>query len=127
MNITVGSILKPFSEFWDKQNKKIKTVIIVSAVALILVAITLTFILNQKSYDVLYRGLSSSEGGEIVTKLESMSVDTKVESDGTILVPKDKVATLKMQLSSEGYPKSALTYDPVSYTHLRATRLGMIS
>jgi flagellar M-ring protein FliF len=111
MNITVGNILKPFSEFWDKQNKKMKTVIIVSAVALILVAIVLTFILNQKSYDVLYRGLSSSEGGEIVTKLESMSVDTKVESDGTILVPRDQVAMLKMQLSSEGYPKSALTYD----------------
>lgn len=109
--MTTGKILKQIQEFWQKQNKKTRVVIIVSLVALIMVAISSSFLLNRKNYVVLYRGLSSSEGAEIITKLESMPVDVKVENDGTIRVPQSDEARLKMQLASEGYPKNALTYD----------------
>ncbi|MDP4163989.1 MAG: flagellar M-ring protein FliF, partial [Bacillota bacterium] len=104
MNFTPAAILKQITEFWNKQNRKTKTIIISAGVIVIVIAIVASVLLNNKPYDVLYRGLSSSEGAEILTKLEGMSVDAKVESDGTIRVPSDKVAKLKMQLASEGYP-----------------------
>ena len=38
-----------------------------------------------------------------------MGVDT-AESDGSILVSKDKAPAIKMQLATEGYPNSTLSY-----------------
>jgi flagellar M-ring protein FliF len=111
MNTTIGNIIKQISEFWAKQSSKRRMIIIGSFIGLILVAVAGSFIINQKNYVVLYRGLSGSEGSDILSKLDSMAVDSKVESDGTILVPANDEARLKMQLSSEGYPKTALTYD----------------
>jgi flagellar M-ring protein FliF len=63
------------------------------------------------NYTVLYRGLSSAESLEILRLLDDMGVDTKVESDGSILVSKDKAPAIKMQLATEGYPNSTLSYD----------------
>jgi flagellar M-ring protein FliF len=111
MNITIKGMLNQFLEFWNKQDKKKKIIVISVLVSLIAIAVVTTFLLNQTNYVVLYRGLSSSEGNQIATKLQAMSVDNKVENDGTILVPAKDEARLKMQLSAEGFPKSALTYD----------------
>ncbi len=61
-----------------------------AVVAVLAVAgtIWLTKALDSASYAVLYRGLASSEGVEVVNMLSSAGVDYRLESDGTILVPK---------------------------------------
>lgn len=111
MNFTPAAIIKQITEFWNKQSKKARIITISAGVAVIVIAVLVAVLLNNKPYTVLYRGLSSSEGAEILTKLQGMSVDAKVENDGTILVPDNQVAKLKMQLASEGYPKTTLSYD----------------
>ncbi len=111
MNFTFASIVLQVKNFWNGQTKRRRTIILLSAVVVIVLSIVAAILLNVQNYVVLYRGLSASESSEIVTKLESMSVSTKIQNDGAILVPKADEAKLKMQLSAEGYPKSSLNYD----------------
>ncbi|MHC1695492.1 MAG: flagellar basal-body MS-ring/collar protein FliF [Eubacteriales bacterium] len=92
-------------------NKGKKTLLAVVVGAVIIIAISTALILSQTSYSVLYRGLSDTEGAEIYNLLIAGGSDVKLERDGTILVPKEEEASIKMQLASEGYPRSALGYD----------------
>jgi flagellar M-ring protein FliF len=111
MNTSISEIIKKFGSAFNKLSKKMKIVIFSFLGAAIIGAIILAVVLNSNKYSLLYRGLSSSESAEILSLLNDMAVDVKVENDGTILVPTDQVAALKMQLASEGYPNSTLDYD----------------
>ena len=111
MDLTPKKIWKQIVQYWSKQSKKMKTVFTVSILGICFAAIIITVILNHDAYVVLYRGLSSSEAGEIITRLEEMGVDSKIKDDGSILVPENEEARLKMLLASEGYPQSTLNYD----------------
>lgn len=111
MNFSVSNISKQLKEFYKKLTKKTKIILFVSLGIIVAAAIILSIVLNNSKYTVLYSGLSSSEGAKILSLLEDQAVDVKVENDGTILVPEEKEATLKMQLASEGYPQSTLNYD----------------
>ncbi|MCX7614254.1 MAG: flagellar basal-body MS-ring/collar protein FliF [Clostridiales bacterium] len=111
MNLTPTVLLKQITEFWKKQNRKMKMIIISSLLGFTMVAILIAALLNHENFVVLYRGLSSSEAGEILTQLDKMGEKAKTQDDGTILVPEENEARLKMLLSSEGYPKTALDYD----------------
>ena len=106
-----SDILKQITEFWNKLSKKVKTAILVGLASIVFISIIATVLLNLKSYEVLYSGLSSQEQAQIVAKLSDLGVDYKTQAGGIILVPDGQVASLKMQLSQEGYPKSTLTYD----------------
>lgn len=110
-NIDIQKILRQINEFWTKQSSKRKKMIIAGALCLVAVAAVVALLMNRTDYVVLYKGLSATESAEIMSKLEEAAVGAKVESDGTIYVPRDKEAGLKIQLSAEGYPKSSLNYD----------------
>lgn len=111
MNLTPKEITKQVGDFWKKQNKKMRIVLPVSLAGIIVAAVVIAAALNNKSYTVLYTGLSSSEAGEILAALDEMSVVTRVKNDNTILVPENDEARLKMELSAQGYPKSSLNYN----------------
>lgn len=111
MNLSITSIFKQLGNFYKKFSKGTKIFAFVSLAAIIIGAIIIASIMNSGKYIVLYRGLSSTESSEIYSVLKKMSVDVKVEGDGTLLVPTSEEATLKMQLASEGFPKSTLNYD----------------
>jgi flagellar M-ring protein FliF len=104
-------ILKQVKEFWDKLSKKVKKIIIISTAAVVVISIASSILLNLKVHEVLYSGLSSTEQSEIVSRLGELGVDFKTQGGGIVLVPSKEVDSLKMKLSSEGYPKSALSYD----------------
>lgn len=111
MNISPKAILKQILDFWKSQTKKMKIIIIASAVGIVVIAATVSIIINTTNYAILYSGLSDAEGAEIMARLDKLSVDSKIQGNGTILVPREQVDKLKMQLSGEGYPKSSLSYD----------------
>jgi len=96
---------------WGNMSKSTRWKVILIASLLILVAIGSAFFLNRKEYAVLYSNLDSKDAGEILNKLTEMKVDAKAQGMGTILVPKDQEARIRMELSSQGYPKSGLNYD----------------
>lgn len=111
MTSTLGSIKEQLNSYWgslEKRNKRNMLLII----GLIVLAIILTSVLmNRKDYVVLYSGLSDKEAAEIYTKLKDTNAQPKMDGTSTILVPKEKEAELRMQMTMEGYPKSGFNYD----------------
>jgi len=97
--------------FWGQQSRKAKTTYIASLAIILILAAVGGFLLNRVSYTVLYQNLDPKEGTEIMARLSELGIEAQVDDTGTIRVPKGEEAQLKMQLSSEGYPRSALTYD----------------
>lgn len=103
--------VQPVKEYWDGMEPvKRKRLGIVAAVLLVAI-IALVAVLNYNPYVVLYKDLDSSEASLILSSLQDKGISAKVENNGTIMVPKDQEAALKMQLATEGYPKSGFSYD----------------
>lgn len=105
------SILKRTGEFFQNLEKKKLIVLIALAAVVVTAGVVGTILLNQVHYTVLYSGLDASEAGTIKTLLDEKGVKTQVRGTSTILVPEDQADELRINLASQGYPKSGLNYD----------------
>lgn len=102
-----GNILNYIKKI-DKKKRNLYLIIFgVGIVATVLAAV----LLNHKEYVALYRNLDTKECATIVARLDEMKIPYKLENERTIYVEKNSEAKVKLQLASEGYPKSALNYD----------------
>lgn len=100
--------IKDFIKQMDKKKRLLYTAIIGICIAL---SVLIVCILNYKNYVVLYKDLDVEECSSIVKSLDDMSIKYKLEGDDTIYVPSADESKVKMELASQGYPKSALNYD----------------
>ncbi len=78
--------------------------ILYSGIAIsLIIAITVTGImLGSKNYVPLYNNLTATQSGSITQRLQEMSIQYKLSSDGTtILVPDDVVHQLRLDLATE--------------------------
>lgn len=107
----LGSIKTQLNEFWDGLEKDRKNKIIIVTIISIIALIIMIIIFSRPEYVVLYSQLDSREAAEVYGKLEDLKAEPKLEGTSTILVPKDKEAELRMELTREGYPKSGFNYD----------------
>lgn len=102
-------------ESWDKQPKKRKKIIIGSglgALGIIVLAIIITVALNSNTgYKVLYSQLEDSETTEVIAAVREMGVTPTLDNQGRIMVPSEQYDRVLLELASQGYPKSALSYD----------------
>ncbi len=111
MDVTISGLYKNISAYFQRMSMRKRLTLVIVAVSLLIGAVVLTKVLDNASYTVLYRGLDSSESVQVVGVLDSAGVAYRLESDGSILVPREEEARLKMQLASEGFPNSTLGYD----------------
>lgn len=97
--------------FFAKMNKKTRIGLGVTLGLIVLSAIVIALVLENKPYTVLFTGLTADESSSIMTYLEENgAVDYRLENNDTILVPKDQEAKLKAKLLMDGYPKSGFAY-----------------
>jgi flagellar M-ring protein FliF len=111
MDLSISNLFQSIKGYLAKLSRKKKIGLVALLVSVLAGAIIMANVLDNAGYTVLYRGLSASEGVEIVNLLDSMSTPYRLQTDGTILVPRSSEAMLKMQLAAEGFPKSTLGYD----------------
>ena len=99
-------------ETWTEQSPKRKIIMIAIAAAIVAVAIIATIALNSQrsQYVVLYPSLEASEINDVYNAVKEKGVMPKIEN-GNVMVPSDQYNGLLLELASEGYPKSSLTYD----------------
>ncbi|MDP4109719.1 MAG: flagellar basal-body MS-ring/collar protein FliF, partial [Bacillota bacterium] len=110
MHENIKKYIDPLVKFWNGMAKKTKKIVVFSLCGIVLAAFAATLFLNRPQYAILYPGLESDEASEIGNLLESRNVSYKIH-DGTISVPKDREASLRMELANLGYPKTTLNYD----------------
>lgn len=85
-------------EGFKKMGKIAKICIIVAAVAIIIGLCLAIFYSFSNKYKVLFTGLEPKDAQMVTEKLKEMKVDLKIEND-TILVPKDDVDSLRLELA----------------------------
>ena len=93
--------------FWNSRQKKQK-ILLISTVSIAIIIIVIASIFASKpQLEPLYSNLTPSETGTIVENLTGRGVTTEITEGGTgILVPKEMVDTLKVELAAEGIPSS---------------------
>ena len=111
MNEQIAKYIQPITQFWNNIPKKRKTTILTAVGGLIVVSFILVLLLNIPKYTVLYSGLDNDEATQIITILQNDGYKYKQETGGVIQVLQDQVDDIRMSLSTQGYPKSALNYD----------------
>ncbi len=103
--------LAVLKEFVGKLSSKTKKLIIAGAVVLVIGAVCIAFVLNNKPYAVLFYELGAEEAQQIVEKLQEDGTEFKYQGDTTIMVKEEELDQVKAKLVQEGYPKSGFTYD----------------
>ena len=103
--------LGQFKEFAGNLSSKTKKIIIAVAAGLVVLAVVIALILNNRPYAVLFTGLGEEEAREITAKLQEDGVAFRYEGDSTIMVQEKVVDQTKATLVQQGYPKSGFTYD----------------
>lgn len=89
--------------------KRIPRIALLSGAALI-VALVVAAVLwgRSEEYRVLYTDLNERDGGEIIAVLTQANVPYKfAEGSGTLMVPADRVHEMRLQLATQGLPRSA--------------------
>jgi flagellar M-ring protein FliF len=103
--------ITPIINFWKKQTKRKKMIFVWGLGGLVVLSFVIMLLMNFSAYTVLYSGMDETETSQVVKLLESEGIKCKLGSDGDILVPKDKVDSIRMELAIAGYPESTTNYD----------------
>ncbi|QJA06860.1 flagellar M-ring protein FliF [Thermosulfurimonas marina] len=95
----VAAQLQTFYRGLDRRQK-----FVLAGSLVLLTALFVGFILwvSQPRWGLLYRGLPEETAGEVVNYLKSKNIPYKLEPDGTIRVPEEKVAELRMEIAAQG-------------------------
>ena len=110
---TLTKIVTTVKTRWTSLDKKVK-IIAVSVASVVIVSLIILIVLNSITrYEVLYSGASAEETAEVISLLQGElgETDVKFDANGDILVPANRVETLRAQLSVKGYPKSTFNYN----------------
>jgi len=106
MNQNLAKLFAQLRDIWNQLGASQR--ISVAAATFVLVAgLTAMAVWSSRTdYGLLYGGLSDSEASKVITALDDAKVPYKVGAGGgSILVPQDKVYTMRMQLAGRGIPQ----------------------
>ena len=103
-------------ERWQNVPEKTRTIIKAIAggtVAIALIAIlALNLLGNNSDYSTLFTGLSQEEAQQVVSLLQDEGIEYRYNAaNGAIRVPEATVEQTRVNLLSQGYPKSGFAYD----------------
>jgi len=105
-----GNFTKAVKYVKNLEKKQRNISLLIVGVCLI-TAVLSVILLNKKEYVLLYRGLDIVECAEISSRLDELGIAHKVQNESAIFVEESSEPSVKLQLASEGFPKSTLNYD----------------
>lgn len=106
----IKKLWQGLKEFWAKQSKK-NRILIISGIAVLLALIVILVIwMNQTKYAILYSGLDTDERIEVEAYLNESGIDYKTDGN-VIYVDETSEESVRMELSNLGHPYSTPSYD----------------
>lgn len=107
--------MQNFKESWQKMSDKTRKIIIIIAgvaIAVTLIAILALNLGGKTDYSTLFTGLNQDEAQQVVSLLQEQGITYQYnDSNGSIRVPTASVEQTRVNLLSQGYPKSGFAYD----------------
>jgi len=106
MNQNLVKLLAQLRTIWSQLGASQRLSVAAATFVLVAGLGTLAFWSSHADYGMLYGGLSDSEAAKVIAALDDAKVPYKVGAGGgSILVPQDKVYTMRMQLAGRGIPQ----------------------
>ncbi len=107
MNEKLMNIKNKMTSAWTARSKKQQWTIIGVVIGIILFSIIASMTIFKTNMEPLYSNMTPSETGVIKENLDARGIPSEIADSGqTILVPKEQVDTLKVELAAEGIPES---------------------
>ena len=107
--------MQNFKESWQNIPEKTRKIIYIIAgvtIGVILIAILALNLGNKTEYSTLFTGLNQDEAQQVVSLLQEQGITYQYnDSNGSIRVPAASVEQTRVNLLSQGYPKSGFAYD----------------
>lgn len=112
MKDKLSAIWQSVKSKWLSVSKGLRIFLVTAISVVIVAAVILTIVLNQKGYTKIYTNLDTEEASQVVTAINELGVsDVILGTDGSISVPEESADNLRMQLSIQGYPMSTFNFD----------------
>lgn len=107
--------MQNFKESWQNVPEKTRKIILAIAGVTAVVALIAILALNlgkKTDYSTLFTGLNQDEAQQVVSLLQEQGITYQYnDSNGSIRVPAASVEQTRVNLLSQGYPKSGFAYD----------------
>ncbi|RUM87160.1 MAG: flagellar M-ring protein FliF [Thermodesulfatator sp.] len=95
-------VLQQLQNFYQGLERRQKFLLLGTLLLLTTLFVGLIYWASQPRWGLLYRGLPEETAGEVVNYLKSKNIPYRLEPDGTIRVPEEKVAELRMEIAAQG-------------------------
>jgi flagellar M-ring protein FliF len=105
MNQNLSKLFKQLGDIWSQLGASQRVSVIAATFVLMAGLVAGAMWSSHADYGLLYGGLSDTESAKVIAALDDAKVAYKVGSGGAIMVPADKVYTMRMQLASKGIPQ----------------------
>lgn len=117
----MNKLREQLSKFWSSQSQGQRIVLIVLVgTGLVLIPLFLVWA-STPTYAVAFSGLSETDAGLIVEKLDEAGINYQLRNSGTILVKSDEVYDVRLRMAREGLPEG----DTVGFELFSGNTLGM--
>lgn len=105
MNQNLSKLFSQLRDIWGQLGVTQRLNVAAATFVLVAGLGALAFWSSRTDYGLLYGGLSDAEAAKVISALDDAKVPYKTgSSGGSILVPTDKVYTMRMQLAGRGIP-----------------------
>jgi flagellar M-ring protein FliF len=104
MNQNLSKLLAQLRDIWTQLGPSQRVNVAAATFVLVAGLCALGFWSSRADYALLYGGLSDTEAAKVISFLDDEKVSYKTGSNGAIMVPSDKVYTMRMQLATRGIP-----------------------
>lgn len=105
MNQNLSKLLKQLGDIWSQLGASQRVSVVSATLVLIGGLAAAVFWSSRTDYGLLYGGLSDTESAKVVSALGDAKVPYKMGSGGTIMVPQDKVYSVRAQLALKNIPQ----------------------
>lgn len=96
------TLFEELKNFWNRLDKRQKILLIGGTIGITLGLIVGIWLYSQTKWGLLYRALDEQTTAQIVEYLKQQKIPYKLELDGSIYVPKEKVPEVRIEIASKG-------------------------
>ena len=105
MNQNLSKLLKQLADIWGHLGASQRVSVVAATFLLVAGLAAAAFWSSRTDYALLYTGLSDAESAKVVAALGDAKVAYQMGSGGTVLVPADKVYSVRAQLALKNIPQ----------------------
>ena len=105
MNQNLSKLLTQLKAIWSELGASQRFSVLAATFVLVAGLVGLSVWSSRADYGLLYGGLSDTEAAKVIAALDDAKITYKTGSNGSILIPQDKVYTMRMQLAAKGIPQ----------------------